>query len=94
MKKLVVLVMLSAFACASLAIAAGQEVVTYENKKGTITFQHKKHQEVLGGDCSKCHEGTPAKIAVDKDFGHKTCKACHKEMGGNAPTKCNGCHVK
>ena len=92
MKKLVVLAMLMAFVGANLAIAAGQDVVTYENKKGTITFQHKAHQERLGGDCAKCHEGTPAKIAVDKNFGHKTCKACHKKMNG--PTKCNGCHKK
>ncbi len=94
MKKFVVLTMLLAFVGVGVAFAAGQDVVTYENKKGTITFQHKAHQERLGGDCAKCHEGTPAKIAVDKDFGHKTCKACHKEMGGNAPTKCNGCHQK
>ncbi len=94
MKKLVVLVMLLAFAGASLAIAAGKDVVVLENKKGNITFQHKKHQEYLGGDCSKCHEGTPAKIEVDRNFGHKTCRACHKEMKGNAPTRCNGCHKK
>lgn len=94
MKKFVVLTMLLAFVGVGVAFAAGQDVVTYENKKGTITFQHKAHQERLGGDCAKCHEGTPAKIAVDKDFGHNTCKACHKEMGGNAPTKCNGCHQK
>ncbi|MDH4008050.1 MAG: cytochrome C, partial [Desulfuromonadales bacterium] len=44
------------------------------------------------GDCAKCHEGEPAKIAVDKDFAHTTCKGCHKEMNG--PTKCNDCHKK
>jgi hypothetical protein len=92
MKKLVVLVMLLAFAGATLAIAAGKDVVVLENKKGTITFEHKKHQDRLGGDCTKCHEGTPAKFEVDKNFGHKTCKACHKATSG--PTKCNGCHVK
>lgn len=93
MKKIVLIAMLFAFVSVGVAIAAGQDVVTYENKKGTITFNHKAHQDNLG-DCAKCHEGTPAKIAVDKNFGHKTCKACHKEMGGNAPTKCNGCHKK
>ena len=94
MKKLVVLALIFAFAGVSLAIAAGQDVVVLENKKGNITFQHKKHQEILGGDCAKCHEGTPAKIDVNKKWGHDTCRACHKEMKGNAPTKCNGCHVK
>ena len=66
MKKLVVLAMLLAFVGANVAIAS--DVVTYENKKGNITFNHKAHQERVGGDCSKCHEGTPAKIEVDKDY--------------------------
>lgn len=89
MKKLVIIMMLLAFVGVNIAIAA--DSYTYENKKGAITFNHKAHQEKLG-DCSKCHEGEPAKIEVDKDFGHKTCKACHKEMNG--PTKCNDCHKK
>ena len=89
MKKLVIMMMLLAFVGANVAIAA--DVVTYENAKGNITFNHKAHQEKLG-DCAKCHEGTPAKIAVNKDFGHTTCKGCHKEMNG--PTKCNDCHKK
>jgi len=89
MKKFVVIAMLLAFVGVNSAFAA--DVVTYENSKGTITFNHKAHQEKLG-DCAKCHEGTPAKIAVDKDFGHNTCKKCHAEMNG--PTKCNDCHKK
>ena len=67
------------------------DVVTYENKKGTVTFNHKAHQEKLD-DCAKCHEGEPVKIEVNKVYGHKSCKSCHKEMNG--PTKCNECHVK
>ena len=91
MKKLLILAMLLAFVGANVAVAA--DVMTFENKKGTITFQHKAHQERLDGDCAKCHEGTPAKFEVDKNFGHKTCKACHKEMK-KGPTKCNDCHKK
>jgi cytochrome c553 len=90
MKKLVIMMMLLAFVGANVAIAA--DSYTYENKKGTVTFDHKAHQDNLG-DCAKCHEGEPAKIDVDKDFGHKTCKACHKEMK-KGPTKCNDCHKK
>ena len=90
MKKLVLMMVLLAFVGATVAVAA--DVVTYENKKGNVTFDHKAHGEKLGGDCAKCHEGTPAKIEVDKDFAHKTCKGCHKDMGG--PTKCNDCHKK
>ena len=90
MKKLVIMMMLLAFVGVNVAIA--DDIMTFENKKGTITFQHKAHQEKLGGDCTKCHEGTPGTFEVNKDFGHKTCKACHKKMNG--PTKCAGCHVK
>ena len=94
MKKLVIMMMLLMFVFANIAIAAnsGAEVMTFENKKGTVTFQHKAHQDKLAGDCTKCHEGTPAKFEVNKDYGHKTCKACHKKMDG--PTKCGACHVK
>jgi len=88
-KKLVIIMMLLAFVGVNVAIAA--DSYTYDNKKGTVTFNHKAHQDALG-DCAKCHEGEPAKIAVDKDFAHTTCKGCHKEMNG--PTKCNDCHKK
>ena len=93
MKKLVIMMMLLTFVGVTFAFAAnnGAEVITFENSKGTVTFQHKAHQERLG-DCAKCHEGTPAKFEVTKDYGHKTCKACHKKTAG--PTKCSACHVK
>jgi hypothetical protein len=90
MKKLVIMMMLLAFVGANVAIAA--DSYTYDNEKGTVTFDHTAHQAKLADDCTKCHEGEPAKIEVNKDFGHKTCKACHKEMDG--PTKCNDCHKK
>ncbi|PLX74711.1 MAG: cytochrome C [Desulfuromonas sp.] len=89
MKRLVLITLLLAFVGINIAIAA--DVVTYENKKGTVTFDHKAHQEKLA-DCAKCHEGEPAKIAVDKGYAHDSCKGCHKEMEG--PTKCNDCHKK
>ena len=73
-----------------IMVASTVGAVTYENKKGAVTFDHEGHQ--AKAECSVCHEGTPAKIEVDKTFGHKTCKNCHKEQVG--PAKCNGCHVK
>ena len=91
MKKLVIMMMLLAFVGANIAIAA--DTYTYEVKKGTVTFDHTAHKARVSDDCTKCHEGTPAKIEVDKNFGHKTCKACHKEMK-KGPTKCNDCHKK
>ncbi len=89
MKKLIIMIMLVTFASVGVAIAADN--VVYENKKGNVTFDHKTHSEAM--ECSKCHEGTPAKIAIDKASAHKdACKTCHKAMGG--PTKCNDCHKK
>ena len=90
MNKTVIIAMVLLFAFVTVANSA--DVMTFENKKGTITFNHKAHQDKLGGDCTKCHEGTPGKFGIDKTFGHKTCKSCHKDMGG--PTKCNDCHQK
>ena len=88
MKKLIVAVMLVAF---TSVLAYAADTVTYENSKGTVTFNHKAHGEKM--DCTKCHEGTPAKIAVDKDAAHgAVCKDCHKKDGG--PTKCSDCHKK
>lgn len=88
MKKLVIAVMLVAFAVTAVYAA---DVVTYESKKGNVTFDHKAHGDKLG--CDKCHEGEPAAIAIDKKAAHgDACKNCHKKDGG--PTKCNDCHKK
>jgi hypothetical protein len=88
MKKLIIAVMLVAF---TFTLAYAADSVTYENKKGNVTFNHKAHGEKM--DCAACHEGTPAKIAVDKKAAHgATCKGCHKKQDG--PTKCNACHTK
>ncbi len=93
MKKLIVALMLVAFA-ASTALAA--DVVTYECKKGNVTFNHAMHGTKVVDSCKNaaCHgDAAPAKIAVDKKLAHgKMCKVCHK--GNAGPTKCKGCHVK
>lgn len=90
MKKLIIMMMLIAFAGLGVAVAA--DSVVYQASKGDVTFDHQAHAEILG-DCAKCHEGEPAKIEIDKASAHKaSCKDCHKEMGG--PTKCNDCHKK
>ena len=90
MKKFVIIATTLIFA--SITVATAADVMTFENKKGAVTFKHKEHQDRLNGDCSKCHEGTPGKFGISKEFGHNTCKGCHKEMNG--PTKCNDCHKK
>jgi len=91
MKKLFVVLMLLAFATsATLAIAA--DSVTYAGgKQGKVVFNHKGHSDKM--KCDACHQGTPAKIAVNKDVAHKAvCKECHAAKGG--PTKCGDCHKK
>ena len=79
---------------ATSAFAA--DVVTYPAAKapmGKLTFNHKAHGAKLG-DCAKCHEGTPAKIVINKEVAHgKVCLACHKTMK-QGPTKCAECHKK
>jgi formylmethanofuran dehydrogenase subunit E len=88
MKKLVIALMLVTFA-ATAAFAV--DSVTYENKKGNITFDHKKHAEM---GCDKCHEGTPAKIDVKgMKPGHALCKDCHSNTD-KAMAKCDYCHKK
>ena len=92
MKKLIVLLMILAFAAATVAVAA--DSVTYENKQGKVTFTHKDHGKAKGITCKDCHgDKAPAKIEVNKDGAHKAvCKDCHAAKGG--PTKCGDCHKK
>lgn len=90
MKHLIVMLMVLLLAGTSVAMAA--DSVVYEASQGKVTFNHKAHAEKLK-DCAKCHQGTPAKMAIDKKSAHKEmCKDCHQEMGG--PTKCGDCHKK
>jgi len=60
-------------------------------KRAPVTFNHLSH---LKQDCVGCHTERNAAGGVTKDLGHKFCKSCHKSVGGEAPTKCAGCHVK
>jgi cytochrome c553 len=86
------------------------EIVIKEVQKKfpPVTFKHAEHQSRIGdcttchhksanGDaaapCSQCH-GKDEAAPGYKDAMHKSCQGCHKKEGGNAPTKCNGCHVK
>jgi len=45
--------------------------------------------------CASCHNDDMAnpKLNSFKNVSHINCKDCHQEKGGNAPTKCAGCHV-
>jgi opacity protein-like surface antigen len=89
MKKLMVVVLVVAFAAAP-ALAA--DMVTMPAKNGDVTFNHKVHGEQM--ECKVCHgEGAPGKIELDKNAAHDLCKGCHAEKGAG-PTKCGDCHKK
>jgi len=89
LKKIIAVVMLTLF-CSALAMAA-DDLITLPAKNASVTFNHKKHQDILK-DCKVCHEKGPGKIeGLGKDWAHKTCTGCHVERNAG-PTKCRDCH--
>ncbi|WP_306532978.1 cytochrome c7 [Geobacter sp.] len=92
MKSIIAAAALTLF-CAAGALAH-DKVVVLEAKNGNVTFEHAKHKGVKG-DCKACHESEAGgKIAgMGKDWAHKTCIGCHKEMA-KGPQKCGECHKK
>ena len=81
-------------------IPAGKEVITFESKKGTVTFQHSLHATVRGIECNSCHHTHEGNEPVKK------CSECHKKKKSKVPgfsvmapktskayhNKCKGCH--
>jgi len=87
MKKVIV-ALITVVAFAGTAFSAD----VLELKRG-VKFNHKAHQEKLGGDCTKCH-ATKAGGKIEgfgKEFAHKTCKGCHADMK-KGPSACKDCH--
>jgi flavoprotein len=77
----------------SAGIALAADSITLNAKNGNVTFNHKKHQELVA-NCKTCHEKGPGKIeGFGKDWAHKNCKGCHADKG-TGPTKCAECHKK
>ncbi|HAZ13746.1 MAG: hypothetical protein A2X86_10150 [Bdellovibrionales bacterium GWA2_49_15] len=75
---------------------ADDEIFSFTNKMGTVTFNHTAHQTREAQNCAICHPAFAQEYddAVSiKDVAHATCKACHTERAAG-PTKCTGCHVK
>jgi hypothetical protein len=83
-----------AMSFSSVVFAGSPETIELPASMGKVTFHHKQHQERLN-DCTKCHATKDGgKIeGFGKDVAHKTCKACHTEMG-KGPTSCKECHIK
>ena len=105
MKKMVVLLIVTAFVASTAFVAIadnGPAVIKLEVKMGTVTLDHTKHQGLTEcatchhtGDnvsCKSCHDAKPDAPKSKKAY-HKLCKDCHKGKAP-APTKCKGCHVK
>ncbi len=109
MKKLMVLLMVAAFV-ATAFVAMAQDngpAVIKMTKKGTVTFDHAKHQGELKIACADCHHtdgyakcsSCHVKKADGKKLGykkamHNNCIGCHKEMKKGPVKGCKSCHVK
>ncbi len=80
-----------AFATTAAAAPAPANPIKIPNKNGEITFNHSKHAAVK---CEVCHgNATGGKIALSKDWGHKTCLECHKaNKDKGAKADCKSCH--
>ena len=94
MKQMLILSLLLLPMLSLYANEEGDELFEFTNGKGTVTFNHTMHMEMLE-DCALCHPPLPQEYNDDvsiKKIAHTTCKTCHKDSGG--PTKCNECHVK
>ncbi len=75
---------------------ADDEIFTFTNKMGTVTFNHTAHQTREAQNCSLCHPAFPQEYndaVLVKDAAHATCKACHTERAAG-PTVCKACHIK
>jgi len=95
-----ILLLVPVMAAAAPAIPDDKAVITFENKKGVVTFNHALHATVRVLQCESCHhthkEGEPI----------KACSECHKKTDTQiegftvlAPknskayhTRCKGCH--
>lgn len=87
MKRILILLvlMLSLIVATTFAL----DFYVYNPKMGTVTFNHKKHQTLF--DCMKCHETSGVRVIVTKDFAHKVCRECHRQIH---TAKCSVCHQK
>ncbi len=93
-----------AFVGSTVFAGAGPEVFTLHAKKGTVTFQHHKHQTRT--TCGECHhyKGPDGKQVIDEKGEHaQKCENCHNKSFPNKklnkPMKafhknCKSCHKK
>ncbi len=91
---LIALLALTSIFVLAAEIPADKEVLTFDEKLGTVTFKHKEHADRIG-DCITCHH------KLEGDALPQACTVCHmeKEVKEEAPklkdavhNKCQGCH--
>lgn len=94
------LLILPVLANATETIPDDKQVITFENKKGVVTFNHGLHATVRGIECQSCHHTHEPGQPI------KRCEDCHKKKKSKvegfsvlAPktskayhNKCKGCH--
>ena len=94
------LLLLPAWVSAMDTIPDDKAVITFESKKGTVTFFHALHATVRSIECNSCHHTHEPGQTV------KRCSDCHKKRKTKiegfsviAPknskayhTRCKGCH--
>jgi c(7)-type cytochrome triheme protein len=85
---------------------APPDTILFEASNGNVTFDHKKHYERVGGDCSVCHPKVfpQSKAPLNyKKASHRaseaslsSCAHCHAVGGTSfaADSNCLKCHVK
>lgn len=97
---LLALLVLPLLASAADTIPKDKAVISFESKRGVVTFNHSLHATVRSIECGSCHHTHKAGEAI------KPCSECHKKKEAAvegfsvlAPknskayhTRCKGCH--
>lgn len=94
MKCIVVLATLASVV--GVAFAGVNDRMEFPNKKGTVVFNHRKHEKLVYDECKVCHDGEVGVIQTfGKAFAHRVCIGCHEPEAGKlpGPITCDGCHV-
>ena len=82
------------------------DTILFEASNGNVTFDHKKHYERVGGNCSVCHPKVFSQSRAPLNYkkaSHRaaeasltSCAYCHAVGGSSfaADSNCLKCHVK
>jgi c(7)-type cytochrome triheme protein len=91
---------------ASTGTLTPPDTILFEASNGNVTFDHKKHYERVGGNCSVCHPKVFSQSRAPLNYkkaSHRaaeasltSCAYCHAVGGSSfaADSNCLKCHVK